>query len=106
LPTSERRLAFALAFLTLLAGIWGLWPHVTLRFVPARLVVQTYAPEARPRVSLNRASRAELEALPGVGPALAERIIAHRPYLRIDDLLQVPGIGPRLFARIAPLVTP
>lgn len=48
-------------------------------------------------VALNRADASELENLPGVGPVLAERIVAHREQIggfqRIEDLLQVPGIG-------------
>lgn len=48
-------------------------------------------------VDLNRATVAELETLPGVGPVLAERIVAHRdahgPFTTVEDLLDVPGIG-------------
>jgi competence protein ComEA len=49
------------------------------------------------KVHLNRATAAELEALPGVGPVLAERIVAYRdekgPFGTLEDLLDVPGIG-------------
>lgn len=49
-------------------------------------------------VDLNRASAAELETLPGVGPATASKIVEHRdrsgPFRSVDDLLAVPGIGP------------
>jgi competence protein ComEA len=58
------------------------------------------------RVSLNRATQAELESLPGVGPRLAERIIAGRPYRNLRDLDQVRGIGERTLERLAPLVEP
>jgi competence protein ComEA len=48
-------------------------------------------------VDLNRAGAAELESLPGVGPATAAAIIDHRerngPFTRVDDLLAVRGIG-------------
>jgi competence protein ComEA len=48
-------------------------------------------------IDLNSATVAELEALPGVGPVLAKRIVAHRdergPFRTIEDLLDVPGIG-------------
>lgn len=51
------------------------------------------------RVDLNRASVEELNAVPGIGPALAERIVAYRrvngPFARVEDLLGVPGIGPK-----------
>lgn len=44
-------------------------------------------------VDVNEASAAELQTLPGIGPKLAERIMANRPYLKVDDLLRVSGIG-------------
>lgn len=60
-------------------------------------------------VSLNRATIAELDSLPGIGPALAERIIKHRQatggFSTIEQLQEVSGIGDRVFADIAPLVT-
>jgi competence protein ComEA len=53
-------------------------------------------------VDLNRASAAELETLPGVGPAIAAAIVAFRdetgPFRTVDDLLEVPGIGPAKLA--------
>ena len=55
----------------------------------------------------NTADLASLIELPGVGPALARRIVAARDagLLRsLDDLDRIPGIGPRLLERIAPLV--
>jgi uncharacterized protein YoxC len=55
-------------------------------------------------VNLNRASQESLIALPGVGQALAARIVAHRPFASTDDLLAVPGIGPQLLERLRPYV--
>ncbi len=61
-----------------------------------------------PRVSLNRATAEELEALPGVGPVLAERIVTYReqngPFTEIEDLLDVPGIGEAILASLRDLV--
>lgn len=49
-------------------------------------------------VNINTAGAAELEALPGIGPALAARIVEYRdghgPFASVDDLTDVPGIGP------------
>lgn len=45
-------------------------------------------------VNINTATVAELDTLPGIGPSLAEAIIANRPYSSLDDLDRVPGIGP------------
>jgi len=56
------------------------------------------------RVSLNSASLAELDALPGVGPVIAERIARHRPFNAVEELLEVPGIGPATLERLRPLV--
>lgn len=58
------------------------------------------------KVRLNGASVPELEALPGIGPALAARIVAGRPYLAVDDLDRVRGIGPARIRALRPLVTP
>jgi competence protein ComEA len=59
-------------------------------------------------VDVNRAGRDELVTLPGVGPALADRILEHRrlqgPFRSPEDLLAVPGIGPATLERIRPLV--
>ena|SRR6185369_5660485 len=51
-------------------------------------------------IDLNRASQAELEGLPGVGPALARRIIEARPFAQVPDLERVSGIGPKKLAAL------
>lgn len=66
-------------------------------------------PAAPVVVDLNRASAAELEQLPGIGPSLAAAIVTwrtdHGPFERVDDLLDVPGIGPAKLATLADHVT-
>jgi len=61
-------------------------------------------------ISLSRADQATLETLPGVGPALAGRIIDWRtrngPFRSVSDLLAVSGIGPATLERFSHLVIP
>lgn len=60
------------------------------------------------KISLNRATQAELESLPGVGPVMAGRIIAWReqsgPFVAVEQLQEVSGIGAKVYAQLAPLV--
>ena len=53
-------------------------------------------------VDINTASEKELQSIKGIGPVLAERIIAGRPYRTVDDLLKVKGIGPKILETIRP----
>ncbi len=61
------------------------------------------------QISLNRGSQSELEQLPGVGPALAGRMIdwrnANGGFKKKEDLLNISGIGDKLFAGIKDEVT-
>jgi competence protein ComEA len=57
------------------------------------------------RLDLNSADAAALEALDGIGPVLAQRIVDHRrangPFRSVEGLREVSGIGPKIFAAIA-----
>ncbi len=59
-------------------------------------------------LDLNRASQAQLEELPGVGPVTAQAILTwrqqHGRFNRIEELQEVDGIGPKTYAQIAPHV--
>ena len=61
------------------------------------------------RVNLNTAEAAQLETLPRIGPAMAERIIAWRDengrFTSVEDLLAVPGIGDKMLESMRDLVT-
>nr|WP_293912662.1 helix-hairpin-helix domain-containing protein [Deinococcus sp.] len=110
--------------LTLLAlgcGGWALYPnlsasprvpsvsHVALAplstgAAPEFASTPSIQPLISGRLNLNTASEAQLEALPGVGPAFAARLRAARPYRSLSDLDAVPGVGPKMLARLAQLV--
>ena len=63
---------------------------------------------AATKVDLNNADSKQLETLPGVGPALAERIVQHRKengsFKRIEELMNVKGIGEKKFLKLKDFV--
>ena len=69
----------------------------------------TDAPSGAGPVDLNAATAPDLDALPGIGPVLAQRIVEHRvrngPFRTVEQLDDVPGIGPTTYAELAELVT-
>ena len=83
---------------------------------PSPRVPQRASPAASPRapptavssLDLNQATAEDLEALPGIGPALASRIVEHRtlrgPFSRVEDLADVSGIGQATLEALRPRV--
>ncbi|NUT55607.1 MAG: helix-hairpin-helix domain-containing protein, partial [Thermoleophilia bacterium] len=62
------------------------------------------------RVSLSSATAAELDALPGIGPVTAQKILDYRAdhggFRSIDDLDAIPGIGPARIEQLRDVVSP
>lgn len=93
-------LAAAAAWLTLVGGFSG------------QLVDHDAPPPATARftVDVNQASAVELAQLPGLGPAMAQRIVDHRAahgdFPSLDALLDVPGVGEATLAAIRPYLRP
>lgn len=60
------------------------------------------------RINLNSATVEQLDALPGVGPVMADRIVSwrntHKKFSRIEELQEVSGVGPKVFERLKDLV--
>ncbi|HQE93556.1 MAG TPA: helix-hairpin-helix domain-containing protein [Anaerolineae bacterium] len=61
--------------------------------------------ETKTLVNLNTAAQDELIRVPGIGPVLAERIVAARPFMALDEVRRVSGIGPSTLGKIAPYLT-
>ena len=65
-------------------------------------------PVSIPRMNINTANMRQLEMLPGVGPSIAERIIAYRsqvkPFDSVEELMEIKGIGEKKFAKMQPYV--
>lgn len=78
-------------------GGWG----VASRRLNTRTAAQPQSPLGK-KLDVNTASIAALEALPGIGLVLAQRIIAARPFRSANDLRQVQGISQKRYAALRP----
>ena len=56
--------------------------------------------QAQTKVNLNTATQPELEALPGIGPVTASKIISDRPYQQVEDLLNKKVVSKAIFEKI------
>jgi comEA protein len=107
--TLKRSDTSLLAIFLAIAMLWAIAQNLT----PASLSVKIWRPLTThtahlliSTVELNAASYEDLLALPGIGPVLAQRILdyrqAHGPFGRIEELVRVNGIGPKLLEKLRP----
>ncbi len=78
--------------------------HAETKAAPqtATVVTKQIAPAAK--IDVNSATQAELEKLPGIGPAMAKKIIAGRPYASTADIAKA-GVPAKTISKITPLVS-
>lgn len=62
-------------------------------------------PDTNDKININTTSAKDLESLPGVGPATAEKIISGRPYAAIEDIKNVSGIGDATFEKLKDFIS-
>lgn len=119
-PQETKALIFLLTVLLVGSGI-TLYKRTHPQFAPQLIVEkkevdpfpQTQSPmhqeQGEKKINLNQATTAELQLLPGVGPALSKRIVEYREnkgqFEKIEDLMQVQGIGLKTFKQIQDYIT-
>jgi Helix-hairpin-helix motif len=75
--------------------------HACTSTIVKRMAPEQLAALAQP-VDVNGACVEEIASLPGIGPTIAARIVAGRPYASIEELLDVEGIGPKRLDALRP----
>lgn len=77
--------------------------------VPAPALAAAAAAPGGEKVNINAATADQLTALPGIGPSYAQRIVEYRekngPFKKVEDLLNVTGIGEKTFEKIKDRIT-
>ncbi len=113
--TERERVTLTVVGLVALVGLgvlvwWQHRPPITVASGPPPPYAEWDAAlQDATQVDINQATAAELERLPDIGPSLAGRIVAYRQahggFQRIDELLGVPGIGPKTLEALREYVT-
>lgn len=119
-PQETKALIFLLLALLVGSGI-TLYKRTQPQFAPELIVekrevdslLQIQSPlnqeQGKKKIDLNQATTTELQLLPGVGPTLSKRIVEYRErngqFEKIEDLMQVQGIGLKIFEQIQDYIT-
>ncbi len=86
-------------------SVWRVSLGVLILLLLAPLVLG----EEIPKIDLNTATLSQLDGLPGIGPVIAERILELREksgaFKRIEDLMNIRGIGEKKFLKLKDLIT-
>ncbi len=100
----------SLIIVSLFAGAFA--PTGPVAAAPLAVAQERPAPPAKAAaglVNLNTADASALESLPGIGPATAKRILEYRekngPFKKLEDIMNVKGIGEKAFLRLRPQLT-
>lgn len=103
-PAAEHTNVMADMEVGAMLGRKGLWQHADAARIAqlrarereeARLLREAFSDpsDEAPRINLNTATKTQLRSLHGIGKTLSARIIEHRPFASVEDLLKVPGIS-------------
>ncbi len=88
---------------------WAVALGIALVLAPAAALAQTGAVSTGEKINLNTATVEQLQVLPGVGPATAKSIVEYRnkvgKFNKIEEILNVKGIGEKKFQRIKDRLT-
>ena len=89
--------------------VLGMGMATTAAQESARKNTESSSASASAPINLNTASVAQLETLPGIGRSTAERILEYRQkngsFKKIEDLMNVRGVGEKSFLKLKPLIT-